>query len=113
VQCLRTHLNTYLKAGIKQHQPITRCHDSKACPPVLAAWRFIVHEEDSSSAADLLLLLVLSAAGFNAVRVPMNFTNLQRDIPKPKTDGTEFYTCMVGWQWTGADSGSHIMIARQ
>jgi hypothetical protein len=28
------------------------------------------------------------------VRLPFNFTNLQRDIPKPKADGTEFYPCM-------------------
>jgi len=41
-----------------------------------------------------------AAAGFNAVRVPMNFTNLQRDIPKPKNDGTEFYACMVSGKAT-------------
>lgn len=53
------------------------------------------------TAANCGLLFTLSwlslslHAGFNAVRVPMNFTNLQRNIPKPKSDGTEFYPCMV------------------
>jgi hypothetical protein len=40
------------------------------------------------------------------VRVPMNFTNLQRDIPKPKVDGTEFYTCMVRARGRGGTSNS-------
>jgi hypothetical protein len=47
------------------------------------------------SAQALAAAAAAAAAGFNAVRVPMNFTNLQRDIPKPKNDGTEFYACMV------------------
>jgi hypothetical protein len=25
----------------------------------------------------------------------MNFTNLQRDLPPPKWDATEFYACVV------------------
>jgi hypothetical protein len=54
-----------------------------------------LYQPAATSSPLLLLLLLPSCPGFNAVRVPMNFTNLQRDIPKPKLDGTEFYACMV------------------
>lgn len=43
----------------------------------------------------LLWLALLPAAGFNAVRLPFNFTNLQKDLPAPKWDATEFYSCVV------------------
>ncbi|KAF8068194.1 zinc finger CCCH domain-containing protein 18 [Scenedesmus sp. PABB004] len=39
-------------------------------------------------------LLPARAAGFNAVRMPFNFKHLQRDLPRPAADGTEFYACV-------------------
>jgi hypothetical protein len=44
----------------------------------------------------LTLFAFVCPAGFNAVRLPMNFTNLQKDLPRPKWDATEFYACVVG-----------------
>jgi hypothetical protein len=46
----------------------------------------------------LLLLLLPMLPGFNAVRLPMNFTNLQQPIARDRAYPSDLYPCVVGMQ---------------
>lgn len=51
----------------------------------------------TSMHSGMLHLVAVSspAAGFNAIRLPFNFTNLAKDLPVSPTNPSEFFACVV------------------